>query len=337
MGLSNLPVICRELVAHGRKADTPAAVIHWGTTPRQRVVAATLADLPAATEAAKIEPPALIVVGAVVGLRGKLDWFSRRALAGRRVVVTRPRAQSREMIALLEDAGAEVVECPTIRIEPPADAAPLRRAAREAKDYDWVVFTSANAVEFFWEALRAEGLDARALGGVRLSAIGPATAERLERVGLVADVRPERFTTASLVAALAHSGRLGGQRILCPRTDIAPRDLVEGLSAAGAAVTEVVAYRTVSDASRAPQVRARLEAGEIHWLTFTSSSTAEFFLGAVPAEVVKKSGAKVASIGPATSATLRRAGLTVAVEAASSTAEGLVAAMIGAEAAPEKK
>ena len=332
MGLGNLPVICRELIAHGLAADTPAAVVHWGTTPRQRVVAATLADLPAAAEAAKVEPPALIVVGAVVALRAKLDWFSRRALAGRRVVVTRPRDQSRKMIALLEEAGAEAVECPTIRIEPAPDPAPLRRAAREAKGYDWIVFTSANAVEAFWDALRAEGRDARAMGGALVAAIGPATAERLARAGIVADIRPERFTTAGLVEALAQSGRLAGRRVLCPRADIAPRDLVEGLSAAGAEVTEVVAYRTVPESRGAEEVRALLEARQVHWLTFTSSSTAEFFLRAIPAGAVAASGARVASIGPATSAALRRAGLAVAAEAVSATAEGLVAAIIHEEA-----
>jgi uroporphyrinogen III methyltransferase/synthase len=328
MGLANLPTICGELIAHGLPASTPAAVIHWGTTPRQRVVTATASTLQAAVEAAGIGAPALIVIGAVVALHEKLDWFSRRPLAGRKVVVTRPRAQSREMISLLEDAGAEVVECPTIGIEPARDLAALRRAAREAKSYDWVLFTSANAVDAFWDALRAEGLDSRALGGARVAAIGPATATRLVAAGITPDARPAKFTTPALVELLSRGGKLAGKRVLCPRSDIAPRDLVEGLTSAGASVTEVAAYRTVADDSGAPEVRGLLEARAIDWLTFTSSSTAEFFLRAVAPEIVAKSGARIASIGPATSAAIRKAGLEVAAEADVSTAAGLAAAIV---------
>jgi uroporphyrinogen III methyltransferase/synthase len=328
MGLSNLPTICGELVAHGLPAGTPAAVIHWGTTPRQRVVTATAGTLAAAVEAAGVGAPALIVIGAVVSLREKLDWFSRRPLAGKRVVVTRPREQSREMIALLEDAGAEVIECPTIRIEPAQDPAELRRAARGARDYDWVLFTSANAVDAFWAALRAEGLDSRALGGTQVGAIGPATATRLEAAGITPDARPAKFTTPALVELLSRDGQLMDKRVLCPRSDIAPRDLVDGLKSAGAIVTEVAAYRTVPDDSGAAEVRGQLEARAIDWLTFTSSSTAEFFLRAVPCDLVARSGARVASIGPATSAALRKAGLAVAAEAEASTAAGLVAAIV---------
>ncbi len=336
MGVSNLALICERLLAHGLSPGTPAAAIQWGATPRQRVVSATVATLPAAAADARLGPPALIVIGAVVGLRAKLDWFSRRPLAGRRVVVTRPRAQSREMIALLEEAGAEAIECPTIRIEPPSDPSELRRAARTAGEYDWLVFASAHAVDFFFAALHEEGLDARALAGVRVAAVGPATAERLAQAGIRADVRPARFTTAGLIETLAPGGCLAGRRVLCPRSDIAPPDLPRGLSAAGAAVKEVVAYRTVPDGAGAAEVRGQLEAGAIHWLTFTSSSTAECFLRAVPAEVVRESGARVASIGPATSAAIRAAGLGVTVEAATSTARGVVEAIVRAADAPAR-
>ena len=328
MGVSNLPAICRGLTEHGMPPITPAAVVHWGGTPRQRVVAATLAGLPAAAEAARIEPPALIVVGKVVSLRERLDWFTRRPLWGRRVAVTRPRAQSREMIALLEQAGAEVVECPTIRIEPVADAAPMNQAVGELKRFDWALFTSVNAVDAFWAAVREQGLDARALAPCRVAAIGPATARRLAQIGITPDVQPEEFTTAALVEALARSGDLAGRRVLCPRSDVAPRDLVDGLSAAGAQVTEVVAYRTVPDSDGATEARRLLEAGQLHWITFTSSSTVEYLLKAIGPAAVAKSGALLASIGPATSAALRRAGLAVAVEAGSATAEGLADAII---------
>jgi uroporphyrinogen III methyltransferase/synthase len=224
-----------------------------------------------------------------------------------------------------------VIECPTIRIEPAADPAALRRAARDARTFDWVIFTSANAAEAFWAALREEGLDCRALGGAKVAAIGPATAERLARFGIVPDVRPAKFTTPALVEELSRGGRLAGKRVLCPRCDIAPRDLIEGLSSAGAAVTEVAAYRTVPDDSGSAEVREMLGAGAIHWLTFTSSSTVDFFVRNVPAAAVAKSGARIASIGPATSSAIRRAGLPVAVEASIATAGGLVSAIMGAE------
>jgi uroporphyrinogen III methyltransferase/synthase len=332
MGNENLGAICAKLISEGLDPETPAAAIRWGTTPSQRVVTATVKTLAAAAQSAGLEPPVMVVIGQVVALREKLNWFERRPLFGRRVVVTRSRAQASEFAALLEEQGAEVIELPTFRIEPPPDPGPLReQAAHAGERFDWVVFTSVNAAEAFFDALSQAGLDARALGRCRVAAIGPATAERLAQCGVRADVQPEAFTTAAVVVALAAAHELKGRRILCPQSDIAPPDLTDGLRRRGAVVTEVVAYRTVPDDSNAAHVKEMLLRGEIHWLTFTSSSTVRHFCSAIEPQALSSSNVKLASIGPATSATLRELGLTPAVEAKQHTIPGLLDAIVQSE------
>jgi len=328
MGAANLGVISSNLTAHGRSAETPVAVIHWGTTPRQRVVTGTLRTIVDAVAAAALKPPALILVGEVVKLREHLNWFEKRPLFGRRIVVTRSRAQASELAAKLESLGAETIEAPAIRIEAPQDARPLRDAARRAAEFDWIVFTSTNGVDAFFGALADQGMDARALAGRRIAAIGPSTAEHLAQHGIRADLQPEAFTGAAVAKALAAQGSLAGVRILLPRADIAPKELVETLAGKGATVRDVVAYRTVPDTSGREVVRERLAQGEIDWLTFTSSSTVKNFLDAVGADAVRAAKPKIASIGPTTSATLREAGLAPTVEADPHTIPGLIDAIV---------
>lgn len=334
MGMENLGPICARLISEGLDPQTPAAAIRWGTTPSQRVVTATAQTLAAAAQSAGLEPPVMVVIGPVVALREKLNWFERRPLFGRRIVVTRARAQASEFAALLEEQGAEVIELPTFRIEPPPDPGPLREQAAQAGErFDWIVFTSVNAAEAFFDALSQAGLDARTVGRCRVAAIGPATAERLAQCGIRADLQPGAFTTAAVVAALASAGELKGRRVLCPRSDIAPPDLTDALREQGAVVTEVVAYRTVPDDSNAGRVKELLLRGEIHWLTFTSSSTVRYFCSAVEPKSLASSGVKIASIGPATSATLRELGLTPTVEAKQHTIPGLLDALVQSETA----
>ncbi len=328
MGVANLAVIAENLIAHDVDADTPAAVIQWGTTPRQRVVTGTLGTLPTLATDAGLKPPALILIGEVVRLRERLAWFERRPLFGRRIIVTRSRAQASDLVARLEELGAETIEVPAIRIEPPQDPTPLREAARNLSDFDWIVLTSTNGAEALFGALAAEGLDARALCGCRVAAIGPATAERLAAFGIRADLQPETFTGAAVAEALARTGDLAGMRILLPRADIAPKELVEALGGRGALVSEVVAYRTVTDFADSGAVAERLDRGEIDWITFTSSSTVRNFLETLKPDRVRASRALVASIGPTTSATLREAGLDPTVEAATYTIPGLVEAIL---------
>jgi uroporphyrinogen III methyltransferase/synthase len=240
------------------------------------------------------------------------------------VIATRARAQASGFAARLRELGADVVQLPVIRIVPPEDPAPLHRAAAESGSFDWIVFTSANGVERFFAALAEGGGDARSLGGVSVCAIGPATAAELAKHGVRADLVPPEFVAESALEALASATELEGKRILIPRAAEARPVLPDGLRARGADVIEVAAYRTISDGSGSEGVRAQLDAGEIDWVTFTAGSTVRSFaelLGADPGK------ARVASIGPITSAALRERGMRVDVEAEEYTIPGLLQAL----------
>jgi uroporphyrinogen III methyltransferase/synthase len=323
MGVGRMAENFRRMAAAGRSADTPAAVIEWGTYPRQRTVVGTMATLPRLAAEARIGAPALVVVGDVVGLREELAWFDARPFSGRRIVVTRARAQASDLAEALEDLGAEVVQFPTIRIEDAADPVPLADAARAVASFDWAVFTSVNGVDRFWAALYSQGLDSRALGGVRVCALGPATAAELGKHGVRADLVPDEFVAEGVVEAFS-AVDLAGKRILLPGAEVARSVLPDALRGRGADVFEVAAYRTVPDGAESESVRKRLAAGEIDVVTFTSSSTAKNFVDLAGTEL---GGARVASIGPITSATARELGMTVDVEAEEYTIPGLVAAV----------
>lgn len=328
MGVENLAAIVAELLAEGRAADTPAALIQWGTTSRQRTVTGELGTI---VELGRdVKPPALLVVGAVVELRQRLNWFERRPLQGRRIVITRAREQASELAALLAEEGAEPIEFPTIAIQPLADPAPLDRALLEP--HDWIVFTSVNGVNAIWSRVRALERDARAFGGTRLCAIGPTTAAALANCGLYADFVPAEYVAEAIVAGL---GPVAGQRILLPRSDRARPSLAEGLRQQGAQVTEVVAYHTVivqHDDPRGRALAAMLAAGQIDVLTFTSSSTVRGFMAALglAAGDPPPFGAWpcVACIGPITAQTARECGIPVHVVASTYTVAGLVSALI---------
>ncbi|CAN5826888.1 uroporphyrinogen-III C-methyltransferase [soil metagenome] len=324
MGVSRMAGCFRRLMEGGRAPETPAAVIEWGTYPRQRTVVGTLASLPALAAEAGIGAPAITVVGEVVRLRETLAWFESRPLSGKRIVVTRARAQASDFAAQLEALGAEAIQFPTIRITDPPDAEPLRRAAAEADRFDWIVFTSVNGVGRFWRALRELGRDTRALARVSLCALGPATAAAIELEGAQAELVPERFVAEAAIEALKAKTDLRGSRILLPRAEVARSLLPEALRAEGAEVVEVAAYRTVQDGAEAETVQRRLQRGEIDLVTFTASSTVRNFvelLGTIP------EGIEVASIGPITSATARELGLRVEVEATEYTIPGLLRAI----------
>jgi len=331
MGMGNLRSICKKLIDEGLEPDTPAAVIHWGTTPRQQVITGSVGNVPDLAEEGGLGPPALIIIGHVVMLREKLMWFERRRLFGRRIVVTRARRQAGDLTSRLVELGAEVIELPTIRIEPPEDSAPLRQAVGELSEFDWVVFTSVNSVEAFFAALSEAGRDSRALASAKVCAIGPATAGRLTAFGIRPDAQPARFTSAALVETLASLEDLSGARILCPRADIAPADLSEALTARGAIVRQVTAYRTVPETSGAAQVAELLARDEIHWLTFTSCSTVENFFGIVKPDLVRSSSVRIASIGSVTSGAIRRCGFVPDVEADRHTIGSLIDVIIRLE------
>ena len=318
MGLTTFPQIARELIARGRAPGTPAMAVRWATRPDQETAIGTLATLPALT--AGMKPPATIIVGEVVRLHEKLDWYGRLPLFSKRIVVTRAREQADTLAARLSALGAAVIELPTIEIQPPADPGPLDRAIAELPYYDWLIFTSANGVKAFIERLP----DLRALRG-KICAIGPATRAAVEALHLVVDLMGEQYVAESLVEAFAREA-LGGKRVLLPRAAVA-RDLVPvELARRGAQVNVVEAYRTV-----APDDLS----GKIHdaWthkpdcITFTSSSTVKNFVAAAGAAPLE--GVNVVSIGPVTTQTARDLGVAVAAQARVYTVEGLVEALVG--------
>ncbi len=327
MGVRNLPRIVQRLVAHGRAPDTPVALIRHGTLPVQRVVSGTLDTIVALAEAAEITPPAMIVVGDVVGLRERLRWFDTKPLFGVTVVVTRSRTQASSFAALLARQGVHVVQLPTITIAEAEQKEPLRNAVGDLSRFDWILFTSVNGVSEFFRTVHECGGDSRWLAGCRVGAIGSATGAALRQRGVVPDLVPERFTSQALLAALIDAGAVDGRHLLLAQADIAPSTLADGLREAGGTVTAATAYRTVP-AEPCPEALELLESGGADVVTFTSSSTVRNFVammrehcGDMPA------GVRYASIGPETSRTARAAGLDIAVEADPHTIPALVDAL----------
>jgi uroporphyrinogen III methyltransferase/synthase len=329
MAVRQLGGVLAALTTAGLDPATPAAIIERGTLGSQRTIEGTAATLAERAGAADVGPPAVCVVGTVVGLRGRVRWFEDRPLFGRRVVVTRPREQATELSRVLEAAGAEVLAFPTIAIAPPVDPTALARAAAEAASYDWIVFTSSNGVRTFFATFAGQGLDVRGLAGVRLAAIGPETAAELGRRLLRPAVVPDEYRAEGLLAALAAED-LRGRRILLPRAAGARPILPDTLAARGAQVDDVVAYRAVTppDAD-VPGMRAALAAGAVDAVTFTSSSTVRHFVELVGADGVRAlEHAVVACIGPVTADTARELGMSVGVCPADYTAPALAAALV---------
>ena len=330
MGVKNLPRIVAELTRHGRRPETPVALVRWGTTPEQVTVSGTLADIAARVKQAGLKAPAIIVVGEVVGLRERLKWFENRPLLGKRIVVTRSRDQASDLVRALSDLGAECLECPTIQVVAPDDVGPLDRAIAELSTFDWIVFTSVNGVGWFFKRLFASGKDVRAVGRLRTAAIGPATAERLKRYGLSSDLVPETFRAEAMAAAFRREP-IRGKAILLPRAQEAREVLPEELAAMGAVVREVAAYKTEPASADVRALVERLEERSIDLITFTSSSTAKNFKALLPADRFSDiaSGVPAACIGPITAATARELGFDVRVEAQRYTIPGLVEAVLG--------
>jgi uroporphyrinogen III methyltransferase / synthase len=340
MGVGRLAEISAGLIAAGKEPDTPVACVRWGTVPEQRTVTGTLEDITDRVAEAALKPPAIIVVGEVVALReAGLDWYEQRPLFGRRVVVTRARMQAGELSAELERLGAEVYEFPTIEISPPQNFGPLDDAIRKLDSFDWMVYTSVNGVEAFVERLRYHGLDLRAVPrGARIAAIGPATAKKLDEVGLRVDVVPGAYRAEALIEAL-DAGSLAGKRVLIPRARVAREILPEKLREAGAEVVVPPAYESVPSSEGKEELSLRLRSGEIDCVTFTASSTVENFVGAFGEEEAARllSGTRVACIGPITAGTACRRGLRVDAGADEYTIPGLVEAVTNLLAADPAK
>ncbi|MBI5285838.1 MAG: uroporphyrinogen-III C-methyltransferase [Chloroflexi bacterium] len=342
MGTARLGEIAARLIEHGRPASTPAAVIEWGTLPRQRTATGTLETIAAVVRAEGIEHPAVTVVGDVAALRGQLRWFDRRPLFGKRVLVTRTRQQASELCRALSAQGAEPVELPTLEIVPSYDQGELAEAIAHlhSSAFAWVVFTSENAVDLFIGHLRDAGLDARAFVRSRIAAIGPGTAEALSRAGLRADLVPEKFVAEGLLEAFALRV-MRGQRVLLPRAEGAREVLVEGLEEMGAHVHELTLYRAAVPAEPDTEGLRRLRDGEIDVVTFASSSSVrnlvEMLRGRAESRKQRAEGGDalaplrrvvIAAIGPVTAAAVREAGLDPEVVAERYSIDGLVAALV---------
>jgi uroporphyrinogen III methyltransferase/synthase len=326
MGVKALPQIARALVAAGRDPAEPAAVVERGTLPGQRTVSSTLGGIAAAAEEAGLKPPSVTIIGPVAARRERIAWLEGRPLHGKRVVVTRARAQASELARRLDALGAEPIELPAIRIEPRIDSEEVRRAVESLHAYALVCLTSANGVNLLFEAMAAQGRDARALANASVAAIGGGTEAALSAFGVLADIVPKRFVAEELVEELDKL-QLVGKPVLIARAAEAREVLPDALRRKGAQVDVVTLYETVAEE---PNPEALERACDADFITFTSSSTVRNFVKAAGNGI--PNGARVVSIGPVTSEAIREAGLSVDVEAERHDVEGLVGALLDAVA-----
>ena len=330
-GPKQLRNIVDQLLAHGRSPDESAAIVRRGTLLNQQTTTATLQQFVTLLQEEGASGPGVLVVGKVVGFREHLRWFDARPLVGRRVLVTRSKDQAGELVDLLEAQGAEAVEAPLIDIAPPDDYGPLDAACERAGAFDWIVFTSANGASAFMDRLLQGARDVRALAGARLCALGPGTASRLTRFGLNVDLVPDDHSAAGVVAALKGAGSIKGKRVLFPKADIARDVLPEELRDAGAEVTEVVAYRTVTAESDAHLgIYRQLLDRQIDAVTFSSASAVRAFVSIYGADqaVDLLNHTVVATIGPVTADAAVRYGITPQVTPETSTMPALVDALV---------
>jgi uroporphyrinogen III methyltransferase / synthase len=332
-GVRQVKTMLSALLSHGWPADEPACLVYNGCLPEQETIAGTIGQLAMLAEEPAHRTPAILIVGRVTALREHLRWFDARPLFGKRVVVTRPREQAGDLVDQLEALGAIVIQAPTIRIVPPEDYGPLDTACAEVSTFDWIVFTSANGVDYFMQRLLAGAGDVRDLKGVSLCAIGPGTADRLSRYGVKVDLMPSEYRAEAVLEALQDTGALNGQRILLPRADIAREMLAEELRRSGADVVEVAAYRTVpvdGPAEGEPDIYRMLLDGKIDAITFTSASTVRNFARVYGAEQAADllRTTVVACIGPVTAEAAAQHDITTAVMPAEYTMPGLVDALV---------
>lgn len=318
MGIKNLPIIVENLIKHGRAPETPVAVVRWASTPEQKSVVATLATIAETVREAGIKPPSLIIVGEVVKLRDTIDWFEKRPLFGRRIIVTRTREQASDLVSGLEEAGANCLEYSTINIQPTDSYEILDSELERLNEYHWIIFTSLNGVEYFFQRLYERGLDARSLKGPGIAVVGRSTADLLLKYGVKADLIPTTFTGEGLAESLLDQG-VEGRNILIPRAEQSREILPETLRGAGARVTVAPVYKNVPPQGRKDALRAELESGRVDMVTFTSSSTVKNFLTMVDAENQEElerllAGVKIAAIGPITAKTVTDSGLKVDVQ-----------------------
>ena len=329
MGWSALDKVAKTLIAEGMSPDTPVALVHWGTEPHQKTVVGTLCNIRAKGEEAGLTSPVTAVIGEVADLREHIRWFDEKPLFGKTVLVTRSRTQASALSSLLEDEGARAVELPTIRFERAEPFTEMDLAIESLGEFQWVVFTSANGVEAFFDRMKELGRDARRFGGAKVASIGPATSASLAKRGVITDLVPQQYVAESLLESLSERVK-PGDRMLLPRADIGRNVLEEGLAGMEARVQRLVAYRTVTPPESKQLAMELLSGGSVDVVTFTSSSTVENLMGILEGDASRLNGAVVACIGPITAASAEAAGLKVDVEASEHTIPGLVEAIKGA-------
>ena len=321
MGVERLGAITAQMLKHGVRSDLPVALVRSATTGQQQTLTGTLSDIAQKAVASDFKAPAVAVFGEVVRLRDGLNWYEKRPLLGKRIVVTRTRKQASVLSNKLRALGAHVIELPTIRIEPPSDLREFAELVQDAHMYDWIVFTSANGVEAFFGIFFKLYEDAREIGSVRIAAIGPATAQRVKDFHLHVDLQPDEFVAEAVSREFKKHGSIENLRILLVRAEKARDTLPKELSALGAIVDQAFAYRTVPETRDTSGARRQLAEDGADLITFTSSSTVENFLAL---GLPWPKGMRIATIGPITSKTVRDQGLKVDVEAHRHDIDGLV-------------
>jgi uroporphyrinogen III methyltransferase/synthase len=324
MGIEKLDAIAGELRTAGMPSRTPVSLVRWATTGAQQTLAGTLENIAERVREAGFKPPAVVVFGDVVALRNKLNWFESLPLFGKRIAVTRTRKQAGEFVERLHALGADAFELPTIRIEPPTDKREFYELVADSHIYDWIIFTSPNGADAFFNAFFEIYRDARDLGGARIAAIGPATAERVRSYRLQVDVQPEKYVAEAIIEALQKETSVENLKFLLARAEGAREALAVELTRLGAIVDEAIAYRTVPETNDVTGGMRRFREEGADMITFTSSSTVENFRAL---NLPLPAGTKTASIGPITSRTMRSRGLAVDVEAKLHDIPGLVEAI----------
>jgi len=332
MGTDRLDDWTKSLIAHGMSPETPVAMVRWGTTGRQQTVTGTLATIAGLAAEKKLKPPVLTIIGDVVKLRGKLNWFEERPLFGQRVVVTRARVGSGDFSRNLAELGADVLEIPAIKIVPPANKRDIVDALLGLNAYDWLVFTSVNGVTVFFDIFFRRFQDLRDIGGVRIAAVGPATAAKLRELHLQVDLTPDEFTGKKIAAAFAKFQTIENLKMCLLRAEVANPDLPLALEELGAIVDDIAIYKTVAETEDPAGAGATLLESGADWITLTSGSTVEHFHARfdLPKLLKKFPQTKLASIGPETSQAIRALGLEPALEAKEHTTDGLLAALLKA-------
>ena len=332
MGTDRLGEWTASLIKHGMSPETPVAMVRWGTMGRQQAVAGTMATIAGLARAKKLSPPVLTIIGDVVKLRGKLNWFEQRPLFGRRVVVTRRSEQAGSFAQRLTELGADVLEVPTIKITQPKETDAIVDALLGLNAYDWLVFTSVNGVTAFFDIFFRRFQDLRDIGGVRIAAVGPATAAKLRELHLQVDLTPDEFVGKKIAAAFAKFQTVENLKMCLLRAEVANPDLPKALEELGAIVDDIAIYKTVAETQDPAGAGAALLESGADWITFTSGSTVEHFHARfdLPKLLKKFPQMKLASIGPETSKAIRTLGLEPALEAKAHTTDGLIAALLKA-------